>query len=140
MLLSVVPPGTSGEGLPSRGETPELGTQWEEEALQACEPAWGCASGPGGAAGGLSPETDSPPQDGRGLSPSARAGRLSGPPVLLYHAWQGQGSEASLTQPHQLRLGCWGAAEGQEEGASGPLGRTGSRGAQARRPGFAACV
>ena len=131
MLLSVVPPGTSGEGPLSRGETPELGTPWEQEALQAFEPAWGCAFGPGGAAGGLSPETDYPPRDGRGLRPSARAGRLSGPSVLLYYTWQGRGLEASPIQPHQLRLGCWGAAGGQEEGASGPLGRTGSRGAQA---------
>ena len=88
-----------------------------------CEPAWGCASRPGGAAGGLSPETASPPRDGRGLSPSTRAGRLSGPSVLLSHTWQSQGSEVSLTQPHQLKLGCWGAGRGAGRGGFGSFGK-----------------
>ena len=88
-----------------------------------CEPAWGCASRPGGAAGGLSPETASPPRDGRGLSPSTRAGRLSDPSVLLPHTWQSQGSEVSLTQPHQLKLGCWGAGRGAGRGGFGSFGK-----------------
>lgn len=123
MFLSVGPPGTSGEGPPQEEETPELGAPEEEEALQVCEPAWGCASRPGGAAGGLSPETASPPRDGRGLSPSTRAGRLSGPSVLLSHTWQSQGSEVSLTQPHQLKLGCWGAGRGAGRGGFGSFGK-----------------
>ena len=58
-----------------------------------------------------------------GLSPSTRAGGLSGPSVLLSHTWQSQGSEVSLTQPHQLKLGCWGAGRGAGRGGFGSFGK-----------------
>ena len=124
MLLSVVPPGTSGEGPPSRGETPELGAQWEQEALQACEPAWGCASGPGGASGGLSPETDSHPAPGWEGAPSFRQGRPPLRPLCLalsHMAGPGVGSEPDSAP--SAEIGLLGGRRGAGRGGFGSLGK-----------------